>query len=132
MNSSLTPQQTSASPGPAEDDVDLGHYLDILLANKWLIAAVTALILLIGIAYAAMARPVYEANMLIQIEDIAEGGGGKGAASDEPIDVAGIKLGSDNGDVLSVGSAALIAGMAMAAVFAYLAVTQIRGISRKA
>jgi hypothetical protein len=46
--------------------------------------------------------------------------------------VAGIKLGSDNGDVLSVGSAALIAGIAMAAVFAYLAVTQIRGISRRA
>jgi len=78
MNSSLTPQQTSASPGPAEDDVDLGHYLDILLANKWLIAAVTALILLIGIAYAAMARPVYESYMLIQIEDIAEGSGKSG------------------------------------------------------
>ena len=46
--------------------------------------------------------------------------------------VAGLKLGSDNGDVLTVGSAALIAGSAMAAVFAYLAVTQIRGISRKA
>ena len=46
--------------------------------------------------------------------------------------VAGLKLGTDNGDVLSVGSAALIAGIAMAAVFAYLAVTQIRGISRRA
>jgi hypothetical protein len=46
--------------------------------------------------------------------------------------VAGLKVGSDNGDVLSIGSAALIAGIAMAAVFAYLAVTQIRGISRKA
>jgi len=34
--------------------------------------------------------------------------------------------------VLSVGSAALIVGIAMAAVFAYLAVTQIRSISRKA
>jgi hypothetical protein len=46
--------------------------------------------------------------------------------------VAGLKLGSDNGDVLTIGSAALIAGIAMAAVFAYLAVTQIRRISRKA
>jgi hypothetical protein len=46
--------------------------------------------------------------------------------------VAGLKIGTDNGDVLSIGSAALIAGIAMAAVFAYLAVTQIRGISRKA
>jgi hypothetical protein len=46
--------------------------------------------------------------------------------------VAGIKLGTDNGDVLSVASAALLVGIAMAAIFAYLAVTQIRGISRKA
>ena len=46
--------------------------------------------------------------------------------------VAGIKLGSDNGDVLSIGSAALLVGIAMAAIFAYLAVTQIRSISRKA
>ncbi len=47
--------------------------------------------------------------------------------------VAGLKLGSDrDGDVLSIGSAALIVGIAMAAVFAYLALTQIRGISRKA
>lgn len=45
--------------------------------------------------------------------------------------VAGLKLGSDNGDVLTIGSAALIAGIAMAAVFAYLALTQIRAISRK-
>jgi hypothetical protein len=45
--------------------------------------------------------------------------------------VAGLKFGSDNGDVLTIGSAALIAGIAMAAVFAYLALTQIRAISRK-
>jgi hypothetical protein len=47
--------------------------------------------------------------------------------------VAGLQLGTDrNGDVLSVGSAALIVGIAVAAVFAFLALTQIRGLSRKA
>jgi hypothetical protein len=47
--------------------------------------------------------------------------------------VAGKILGTDrDGDVLVVGSAALIVGVAVAAVFAFLAMTQIRGISRKA
>jgi hypothetical protein len=47
--------------------------------------------------------------------------------------VAGRILGTDrNGDVLMVGSAALMVGIAMAAVFAFLALTQIRGLSRKA
>ena len=46
--------------------------------------------------------------------------------------VAGRILGTDrNGDVLMVGSAALMVGIAMAAVFAFLALTQIRGLSRK-
>ena len=46
--------------------------------------------------------------------------------------VAGGILGTDrNGDVLSIGSAALMVGIAMAAVFAFLALTQIRALSRK-
>ena len=46
--------------------------------------------------------------------------------------VAGKILGTDQtGDVLSVGSAALMVGIAMAAVFAFLALTQIRALSRK-
>ena len=46
--------------------------------------------------------------------------------------VAGKILGSDpSGDVISVGSAALMVGIAMAAVFAFLALTQIRGLSRR-
>ena len=46
--------------------------------------------------------------------------------------VAGKILGTDpSGDVLSVGSAFLMVGIAMAAVFAFLALTQIRGLSRK-
>lgn len=46
--------------------------------------------------------------------------------------VAGGILGTDRaGDVLSIGSAALMVGIAMAAVFAFLALTQIRALSRK-
>jgi hypothetical protein len=46
--------------------------------------------------------------------------------------VAGKILGTDkDGDVLMLGSAALMIGIAIAAVFAFLALTQIRGLSRK-
>jgi hypothetical protein len=47
--------------------------------------------------------------------------------------IAGGILGTDrNGDVFSIGSAALMVGLAMAAVFAFLALTQIRNLSRGA
>jgi hypothetical protein len=47
--------------------------------------------------------------------------------------VAGKILGTDSsGDVLSMGSAFLLVGIAMAAAFAYLALTQIRALTRKA
>ncbi|RYF35159.1 MAG: polysaccharide biosynthesis tyrosine autokinase [Comamonadaceae bacterium] len=76
MNSTLTSHSTLAPAGTSgrseDDEVDIGHYLDILLSNKWLIAAITALALVIGVAYALLTRPVYEANLLIQVED-AEG-----------------------------------------------------------
>ncbi|HUG06806.1 MAG TPA: hypothetical protein VMQ78_09705 [Candidatus Limnocylindria bacterium] len=47
--------------------------------------------------------------------------------------VAGLQLGTDpSGDVLSIGSAFVMVGVAMAAVFAFLALTSIRALSRKA
>jgi hypothetical protein len=47
--------------------------------------------------------------------------------------VTGKILGRDPfGDVLTLGSAALMVGIAMAAVFAFMALTQIRALSRKA
>jgi len=46
--------------------------------------------------------------------------------------IAGGILGTDkSGDVLSLGSAALMVGIAMAAVFAFLALSQIRNLSRR-
>ncbi len=77
MNSSLTPSSNPVpASAPSDSDVDLGHYLDVLLANKWLIAAITALVLAAGAAYALMARPVYEADLLLQVEDLGDGGKG--------------------------------------------------------
>ena len=47
--------------------------------------------------------------------------------------VAGVHLRTDpNGDVFTIGTAFVLVGVAMAAVFGFLALTQIRGIGRKA
>ena len=51
------------------DEIDLGAYLGMLLAHKWLIAAVTLLGVLIGLSYVLIATPIYQANALIQVED---------------------------------------------------------------
>ncbi|VWX56470.1 putative tyrosine-protein kinase EpsB [Burkholderiales bacterium 8X] len=77
MNSTLTPQAplNSSSAGD-EDELDLGKYIDTLLAQKWLILAITAIVFLIGAAYALLSRPIYESNIVVQVEDAA--GGSKG------------------------------------------------------
>lgn len=45
------------------------EYLDILVDSRWLIALITALALLVGVGYALFGPRVYEANILIQVED---------------------------------------------------------------
>ncbi|MDP9891200.1 tyrosine-protein kinase Etk/Wzc [Variovorax boronicumulans] len=45
------------------------EYIDILLDHRWLIAAITAAALLVGACYALFGPRVYEANVLIQVED---------------------------------------------------------------
>jgi len=51
------------------DEIDLLEYLGALLAYKWLIVAITLFGLLLGVTYALLATPVYQANALIQVED---------------------------------------------------------------
>ncbi|MBV1892179.1 MAG: hypothetical protein KUG60_02595, partial [Gammaproteobacteria bacterium] len=81
MNDSTGQQGTSQS-GPQghignnpltytdhDDEIDLGEYLGVLLAYKWLIAAVTLIGVLIGVSYALIATPIYQANALVQVED---------------------------------------------------------------
>lgn len=59
-----------------DDEIDLLGLLDVLLDARWLIAGVTALVLVLGGAYAFLSRPVYEANSLIQVEDSKPGAAG--------------------------------------------------------
>jgi tyrosine-protein kinase Etk/Wzc len=68
----IHPQLAPPNPPPQDDDeINLVEYWDIIVDHLWLVAAVTALALVIGAAYAFLARPVYESNLLIQVEDSA-------------------------------------------------------------
>lgn len=78
MNSSF-PHSTSAVSAVSDDDndLDVGRYVDVLLAHKWLILAITLVVLAIGTAYALLERPVYQTEVVIQVED-TEGSNSKG------------------------------------------------------
>ncbi len=52
-----------------ESDSELSSYLNVILDNRWLIASITLAVLLLGAAYAFLAKPVYEATMLIHVEE---------------------------------------------------------------
>jgi len=51
------------------------EYLDILIDSRWLIASIAALALLVGVGYALFGPRMYEANILIQVEDPDRSGG---------------------------------------------------------
>jgi tyrosine-protein kinase Etk/Wzc len=65
------PVTLTAPPAMDEDGIDLVEYWDIIVDNRWIVAAITALALVVGVAYAVLARPIYESNLLIQVEDSA-------------------------------------------------------------
>ncbi|WP_219339609.1 polysaccharide biosynthesis tyrosine autokinase [Luteimonas salinisoli] len=55
-------------PQSDNGDLDLLPLLGTLVDHKWLIAAVVALAFMLSAGYALLARPVYEANALVQVE----------------------------------------------------------------
>lgn len=66
MNQTPPPVVVAAPP---DDEIDLVRYLDVLLASRWLIASIAGIVLALGVAYAFLARPVYQADILVQVED---------------------------------------------------------------
>jgi tyrosine-protein kinase Etk/Wzc len=73
MNESVSQQTLGAAQSfeQDEDTINLASYLDLLFDNRWLIASIALIVTLLGSAYAFMATPVYEANILVQVEDSA-------------------------------------------------------------
>ena len=55
-------------PSPRDDEIDLGELLGTLIDHKWLIGIVTGVFLVLSVAYALLATPIYQANALVQVE----------------------------------------------------------------
>lgn len=69
----MNPEQpaTQSAPQLLEDDegIPLVELLDFLLDNRWLIGLVTAAVVALGAAYAFLSTPLYDANILVQVEE---------------------------------------------------------------
>jgi tyrosine-protein kinase Etk/Wzc len=52
-----------------EPAFDFKGYLHTLFDNRWLIGGITAFITLVAVLYALVAKPVYEANLMIHVEE---------------------------------------------------------------
>ncbi|PVX77971.1 polysaccharide biosynthesis tyrosine autokinase [Paraburkholderia unamae] len=65
-------KQSSADAKIESDEIDLTALLDVLVEHKLLIAVVTAVFMLLGALYAYLATPVYETNIVVQVEDSAD------------------------------------------------------------
>jgi tyrosine-protein kinase Etk/Wzc len=61
--------QAAASSSNESDNLDLTAVLDILVENRLRIAIVAVLFMMIGTVYAFLSPPVYETNILVQVED---------------------------------------------------------------
>lgn len=60
----------------AEDDDDslgIGEVLAVVMEYRWLISAISVLFVLLGIGWVVLAKPVYRADGLIQVEEKASG-----------------------------------------------------------
>lgn len=69
--SSVSSRQSSAAV--ENDEIDLGRSLGYLIDGRWWIVTITALFMVLGVAYALLATPVFKANALLQVEKKASG-----------------------------------------------------------
>lgn len=52
-----------------DDDIDLLALFGTLIDSKWIIIGITAFFCAMGIAYALLSTPIYQANALVQVEE---------------------------------------------------------------
>lgn len=71
MNDSVPQNALSSGQNGEQDDesIDLASYIDLLIESRWLILGIALAVTLLGGAYALMSTPVYQANILVQVED---------------------------------------------------------------
>lgn len=72
------PGQQIAAGAEEEQGLAIGEIVAVVMEYRWLIAAITAVSILLGGAYLFVAKPVYKADGLLQVEE--KSGGGMSAA----------------------------------------------------
>lgn len=65
MNTVATPNYR----GDSEEQINFGALIDTLFLERKLVVAIAATVMLLGIGYAILATPIYEADLSVQIED---------------------------------------------------------------
>ncbi len=63
------PESKNKNTAQSTQDIDLMALLGALLDRKYFIAGITALFMFIGVVYAVLSAPVYQATAMIQVED---------------------------------------------------------------
>jgi tyrosine-protein kinase Etk/Wzc len=66
MNNVIQQVQSSTDQ---ESSIDLAKYMGFLIDNRFVIVSIALIITLLGAGYAFIAKPIYEANILIQVEE---------------------------------------------------------------
>jgi tyrosine-protein kinase Etk/Wzc len=69
MINQTIPQLTGPAGPQVAEEPELASYFDVLWDNRWLIVSIALVLTLLGAAYAFLTTPVYEANMLIHVEE---------------------------------------------------------------
>lgn len=62
-------QQQQSMVERNDDSINVARYMGILAQHRWLIMSIVLLMILAGVAYSLIARPKYEANILVQIDE---------------------------------------------------------------
>lgn len=71
MNSpqNYPPINSNTTNSVEDNGLKLREYVDILIDNKWTIVSSSFAAIIIGCAVALFSKPIYEANLLLQVED---------------------------------------------------------------
>lgn len=69
MNQSVPLLSGPPSARHDDEEIELATYFDILWESRWLIASIAFVVTMLGACYAFLAKPVYETNMLIHVEE---------------------------------------------------------------
>lgn len=72
-NSALNQTSSTKNNNSQNDVIDLGKLLGLLIDSRWLIISVTTIFAILGIAYALLTTPIYQADALLQVEQKSSG-----------------------------------------------------------